>query len=92
MLNLLDGPTLTSIHDYGKNHSFDYTDLFFFFLLMLKLDENITIKRKLGTSLVVQWVGVCLPMNWGGQRFDPWSRVIPCALEQLCPLATTTEL
>ena len=25
--NLLYGPTLTSIHDYWKNHSFDYTDL-----------------------------------------------------------------
>ena len=26
-LNFLCGPTLTSIHDYWKNHSFDYTDL-----------------------------------------------------------------
>ena len=26
-LNLLSGPTLTSIHDYLKNHSFDYMDL-----------------------------------------------------------------
>ena len=26
-LSLLNGPTLTSIHDYWKNHSFDYTDL-----------------------------------------------------------------
>ena len=26
-LNLLYGPTLTSIHDYWKNHSFDYVDL-----------------------------------------------------------------
>ena len=26
-LSLLYGPTLTSIHDYWKNHSFDYTDL-----------------------------------------------------------------
>ena len=25
MLSLLYGPTLTSIHDYWKNHSFDYT-------------------------------------------------------------------
>ena len=25
--SLLDGPILTSIHDYWKNHSFDYTDL-----------------------------------------------------------------
>ena len=27
-LSLLYGPTLTSIHDYWKNHSFDYTDLY----------------------------------------------------------------
>ena len=26
---LLYGPTLTSVHDYWKNHSFDYTDLLF---------------------------------------------------------------
>ena len=26
-LSLLYGPTLTSIHDYWKNHSFDLTDL-----------------------------------------------------------------
>ena len=27
VLSLLDGPTLTSVHDYWKNHSFDYMDL-----------------------------------------------------------------
>ena len=27
VLSLLYDPTLTSIHDYWKNHSFDYTDL-----------------------------------------------------------------
>ena len=27
MFSLLYSPTLTSIHDYRKNHSFDYTDL-----------------------------------------------------------------
>ena len=27
LLSLLYGPTLTSIHDYWKNHSFDYKDL-----------------------------------------------------------------
>ena len=27
VLSLLYGPTLTSIHDYRKNYSFDYTDL-----------------------------------------------------------------
>ena len=28
VLNLLYGPTLTSIHDYWINHSFDYMDLY----------------------------------------------------------------
>ena len=27
VLSLLYGPTLTSIHDYWKSHSFDYIDL-----------------------------------------------------------------
>ena len=27
VLSFLFGPTLTSIHDYWKNHSFDYTDI-----------------------------------------------------------------
>ena len=27
VLSLLSGPVLTSIHDYWKNHSFDYTNL-----------------------------------------------------------------
>ena len=27
VLSLLYGPTLTSVHDFWKNHSFDYTDL-----------------------------------------------------------------
>ena len=27
MLSLLCGPSLTSIHDYWKNHSFDYMDI-----------------------------------------------------------------
>ena len=27
MLSLLYGPPVTSVHDYWKNHSFDYTDL-----------------------------------------------------------------
>ena len=27
VLGLLYGPALTSVHDYWKNHSFDYTDL-----------------------------------------------------------------
>ena len=41
------------------------------------------------TSLVVQCIRICLSMR--GHRFDPWSRKIPHAMEQLNPHATTTE-
>ena len=35
----------------------------------------------LGTSLVAQWLGVCLPMQ--GHGFEPWSGRIPRVVEQL---------
>ena len=28
VLSLLYGPTLTSVHDYWKNHTFDYMDIY----------------------------------------------------------------
>ena len=40
MLSFLYGPTLTSIHDYWKNHSLDYVAFFgkgFFFTGVIKL-------------------------------------------------------
>ena len=43
----------------------------------------------LGTSLVVQWLRIHLPMQ--GHGFDPRSGKIPYASEQLSPCATTTE-
>ena len=47
------------------------------------------IKKKKRTSLVVQWLRICLPMQ--GHGFEPWSGKIPHAAEQLSPCATTTE-
>ena len=41
------------------------------------------------TSRVVQWLRICCQCK--GHRFDPWSRKIPHAMEQLSPSATTTE-
>ena len=41
------------------------------------------------TSLVVQCIRICLSMR--GHRFDPWSRKIPHAMEQLSPCTTTPE-
>ena len=45
--------------------------------------------RGVGTSLVVQWLRICLPMQ--GHGFDPWAGKIPHAAEQLNPCTTTTE-
>ena len=42
-----------------------------------------------GTSLVAQWLRICLPMQ--GHGFEPWSVKIPHATERLSPWATTTE-
>ena len=38
---------------------------------------------------MVQWLRIRLPMQ--GHRFEPWSRKIPHAAEQLGLCATTTE-
>ena len=47
------------------------------------------IKKNPGTSLVAQWLRILLPIQ--GHGFEPWSRKIPHAAEQLSLCATTTE-
>ena len=45
-----------------------------------------------GTSVVVQWLRIHLPMwawGWGVRKFDPWSGKMPHASGQLSPCATT---
>ena len=42
------------------------------------------------TSLVAQWLRICLPML-GTRVREPWSGKIPHAVEQLSPCSTTTE-
>ena len=43
----------------------------------------------IGTSLVAQWLRICLPMQ--GTRVEALSGKIPHAAEQLSPCATTAE-
>ena len=47
------------------------------------------VEIKIGTSLVVQWIRICLLMQ--GHGLDLRSRKIPCAAEQLSPSAIITE-
>ena len=44
------------------------------------MDFQIKYKRNVGTSLVVQWLRIHLPMQ--GHRFEPWSGKILHAAEQ----------
>ena len=66
--------------------------------LVSKIYKQLNIKKykqlnqKMGISLdslVSQWIGICLPIQ--GHRFNPWSRKIPHAMEQLSPRTTTAE-
>ena len=51
--------------------------------------EYFSATRRDGTSLMVQWSGICLPVQ--GTWFDPWSRMSPHAMGQLNPCAATTQ-
>ena len=48
MLSLLYGPTLTSIHDYWKNYSFDYTDLYW--------QSNVSAFLPRSKRLLISWL------------------------------------
>ena len=50
-----------------------------------------SIKMLLGTSLVVQWMGICLPMSIRDPDLILGPGKTPYAVEELSPCATTTE-
>ena len=52
-------------------------------------DDKTAFKGSFRTSLLVQWLRIRLPMQ--GHRFEPWSRKIPHAAEQLSLCTATTE-
>ena len=51
--------------------------------------KKIRTKADGGASLVVQWLRIACQCR--GHEFEPWSRKIPYAAEQLSPCTTTTE-
>ena len=56
-LSLLYGPTLTSIHDYWRNHNFDYMDL---------CQQNISLLLNMLSRLVIAFLprSKCLSISW----------------------------
>ena len=56
VLSLLYGTTLTSIHDYGKNHSFDYMDLGRHSLLFNMLPRLVIDFLPRSKRLLISWL------------------------------------
>ena len=56
VLSLLYGTTLTSIHDYWKNHSFDYMDLGRHSLLFNMLPRLVIDFLPRSKSLLISWM------------------------------------
>ena len=57
MLSFLHGSTLTSIHDYWKNHRFDYTDL---------VGKDMSLLFNMLSRLVIAFLArsKCLLISW----------------------------
>ena len=55
VLSFLYGPTLTSIHDYWKNHSFDYTD-FLLSLIFNMLSSLVISFLPRSKHLLISWM------------------------------------
>ena len=56
MLSLLYGPTLTSIHDYWKNHSFDKMDLGQHMSLLFNMLSRFVIVFLPSKCLLISWL------------------------------------
>ena len=56
MLSLLYGPTLTSVHDYWKNRSFDYEDITLkeFFVVFGNFLLYLTVQNSLSTNSILR--------------------------------------
>ena len=62
-LSFLYSPTLTSIHDYGKNHSFELTDLFGKVMSLLFNMLSRLVKGE-GNGTPLQYCCLENPMDW----------------------------
>ena len=57
-VRLLYGPTLTSIHDYWKNHSFDYTIALTIWTFVVKVRSLLsnTLPHPRSKGLLISWL------------------------------------
>ena len=65
-LHLLYGPTFTSVHDYWKNHSFNYTKVMSLLFNMLSRFVIAFLPRSKG--LLISWLAVTISSDFGAQE------------------------
>ena len=70
VLSLLYGPTLTSIHDYWKNHSFDCMDFVskVMSLLFNMLSRIVIVFFPRSKCLLISWLRGCQQWFWSPQK------------------------
>ena len=67
-LSLLYGPTLISLHDYWKNHSFDYKDLCGKVMsLLLMLSRTVIAFLSRSKYLLILWLQSLSTVIWGSR-------------------------
>ena len=70
VLSLLHGPTLKAIHDYWKNHSFDYMAFVskVMSLLFNTLSKFVIVFLPRGKCLLISWLQSCLKWFWSTRK------------------------
>ena len=74
VLSLLYGPNITSIHDYWKNHSLDYKNLYHkvMFLLFNTLSRFVIAFLRRSKSLLISWQGLLISCHLNELQGLPW--------------------
>ena len=70
-LRLLYGPTLTSIHDYSKNHSFDYTFVGIVMSLLFNMLSRLVIAfLPRSKRLLISWLQSSSAVIWSPRKWS----------------------
>ena len=74
VLSLLYGPNITSIHDYWKNHSLEYKNLYHkvMFLLFNMLFRFVIAFLRRSKSLLISWQGLLISCHLNKLQGLPW--------------------
>ena len=90
-LSFLNGPTLTSMYDYWKKHSFDWLELHLLFNILSRLVIDFLSMNK---HLLISWLAVIICSDFGAQenKVCHCFHCFPIYLDEVMGLDTITLL